>query len=103
LWTATDEGGHDLDATHSIQDFSQEAIDKAVEDSNDFIKANLSDLESVGDQSHHGHDFWLTSNGHGSGYWDRGYGAVGDRLTEAAHVYGEADVYVGDDGELHIR
>lgn len=103
LWTATDEEGNDLDQTYSIEDFSQEDINEAVKESNDFIKANLKDLESVGDPSQHGHDFWLTRNGHGAGYWDRGYGAVGKRLTDAAHVYGEAYVNVGDDGDLHIE
>lgn len=38
-----------------------------------------------------GHDFWLTRNGHGAGFWDRGLGALGERLSEAAKVYGSAD------------
>lgn len=48
-----------------------------------------------------GHDFWLTRNGHGAGYWDRGLGEVGDKLTEAAKTFGEADLYVGDDGLIY--
>ncbi len=36
----------------------------------------------------HGQDFYLTRNGHGTGFWDRGYGDVGKRLTEAAKIYG---------------
>ena len=47
------------------------------------------------------HDFWLTGNRHGAGFWDRGYGADGDTLTEAAHGYGDVDLYVGDDGQIH--
>jgi hypothetical protein len=38
-----------------------------------------------------GHDFWLTRNGHGAGYWDRGLGALGERLSDAARAYGEAN------------
>ena len=38
----------------------------------------------------HGQDFALTRNGHGAGFWDRGYGEVGQALTDAARVYGEA-------------
>jgi hypothetical protein len=30
-----------------------------------------------------GHDLWLTSCGHGTGFWDRGLGDLGDRLTDA--------------------
>lgn len=49
-----------------------------------------------------GHDFWLTRNGHGAGFWDRGLGKVGALLTGAAKVYGSSDLYFGDDGKLHI-
>lgn len=41
-----------------------------------------------------GHDFWLTRNGHGAGFWDRGLGEVGNKLTQAAKVYGSEDWYV---------
>lgn len=30
-----------------------------------------------------GHDLWLTENGHGAGFWDRGLGELGEKLTEA--------------------
>jgi hypothetical protein len=43
-----------------------------------------------------GHDFALTRNGNGAGFWDRGYGDVGQRLTEAAHVYGESNAWITD-------
>jgi hypothetical protein len=51
-----------------------------------------------------GHDFWLTRNGHGAGFWDRYYGAgsvTGDALTRLAHAFGTAELYVGDDGAVH--
>lgn len=40
-----------------------------------------------------GHDFWLTRNGHGAGFWDRWnsgtpQGEIGSALTDAAHAYG---------------
>lgn len=49
-----------------------------------------------------GHDFWLTRNGHGAGFWDRGLGERGRRLTDACRPYGKVDLYLGDDGFLHI-
>jgi hypothetical protein len=53
-----------------------------------------------------GHDFMLTRNGHGAGFWDRGLGAVGDRLSEGARPYGEFMLYVaerpGGDGDLFL-
>lgn len=42
-------------------------------------------------ESYAGHDLWLTRSGHGAGYWDRGLGELGDRLTEAAKSYGSPD------------
>lgn len=40
-----------------------------------------------------GHDFWLTRNHHGAGFWDRDLGELGDVLTTAAHACGERDLY----------
>jgi hypothetical protein len=47
-----------------------------------------------------GHDFWLTRNGHGAGFWDRGLGALGDRLTDASKPYGEVNLWVDADGSV---
>lgn len=50
-----------------------------------------------------GIDFWLTRNGHGTGFWDRGeYGGWQTFLTLEAEKFGEAAVYLGDDGLAHI-
>lgn len=57
-------------------------------------------------ESDAGHDFWLTRNRHGAGFWD---GRVSDadaaeRLTDAAHVYGEANVWFDEAAErLHLE
>lgn len=45
-----------------------------------------------------GHDFWLTRNGHGAGFWDRWssgtpQGLIGAKLTESAKSYGSCDLY----------
>ena len=48
-----------------------------------------------------GFDFWLTRARHGAGFWDRGLGAVGDKLTKAAHVYGSVDLYAHE-GKVHL-
>ena len=49
-----------------------------------------------------GHDLWLTANRHGAGFWDRGTGEIGDRLTVAAHAYGETAAWVDAAGEAHL-
>jgi hypothetical protein len=60
--------------------------------------ANRADLDEVNDTFHatdaqHGHDFFLTRCGHGAGFWDRGYGELGRKLTDASHVYGDVYIY----------
>ena len=37
-----------------------------------------------------GHDFWLTRNGHGAGFWDGDYPESEETiLTDAARTFGE--------------
>jgi hypothetical protein len=47
-----------------------------------------------------GHDYWLTRNHHGAGFFDRFElyaGGLGEKLTKAAHADGGVDLYLGDD------
>lgn len=51
-----------------------------------------------------GHDFWLTRNGHGAGFWSRDIG-VGKSLASACGwgtEYPEVDLYLGDDLKIYI-
>jgi hypothetical protein len=99
IWASTDEDGEPLDSRFVVDDFADEAVKQAEKDCLDFMAANdVGDL----DDDDVGHNFWLTRNGHGAGFWDRGLGALGDRLTKASEAYGSCDVYVGDDGKLHL-
>jgi hypothetical protein len=80
----------------------------------DFVQANLEDLVEYVKQrraeqgdtralwSGAGHDFWLTRSGHGAGFWDRGLGELGARLTRAAKVYGGCTPYLGDDKKVYF-
>ena len=56
------------------------------------------------------HDFWLTRNYHGSGFWERfdwddeDHGNLGEKLTEICHNdFKEVDLYVGDDGRIYYN
>lgn len=63
-------------------------------DARAFYAAESANLWATGqtDFSQHGHDFALTRNGHGTGFWDRGYGEVGLLLTDAADTYGTHEI-----------
>lgn len=91
VWLLSDPGTQD--------DVNVEAYAEMDDQCLDFVRANMSDLYDL-DPARCGHDFWLTRNGHGSGFWDRGYGAAGDRLSDAARAYGVAELYTGDDGYI---
>ena len=105
LWSSIDEAGEPLDEGYDINDIAAETISKMHADCKDFYMTNLADLTYFAEHcaaSDAGHDFWLTRSGHGTGFWDRGLGEVGERLTAAAKVYGSCDLYVGDDGLLYV-
>lgn len=117
LWTSTDEsredgedGGDPLDAKYSVDDISDGTLARMAADCERFQADNAADLAEyatlmsdrlrMSDGSpdeHAGHDFWLTRNGHGCGYWDRDIGAVGERLTEACKQFGEVYLMVEGD------
>lgn len=65
-----------------------------------FIRENTNDLRNI-DAEQAGHDFWLTRNRHGAGFWDRGLGEVGRRLTESAQIMGAIELYAGDDNKIY--
>lgn len=67
-----------------------ESLRESIEDCRNFQEGNKADLEEFRRVSGFsgGGDFWLTRNYHGAGFWDRGLGEVGQRLTDSAHVYG---------------
>lgn len=82
---------------------------RMILDCEKFQRQNVSDLEAYcasidrRTMGHAGHDFWLTRNRHGAGFWDR-HGVpndVGKRLTVAAHAFGPFSLYLGDDGRTH--
>ena len=119
LFATTGDDGNPLDVKYHLSDLSPATIDIANGVCQDFQEANAADLalyyqmreekegirSAPGDdtwEDYAGHDFWLTRNGHGAGFWDRGLGEVGDRLTAAAKVYSATDLYVGDDGKLYL-
>jgi hypothetical protein len=101
LWSSITYDGEALDANYSIEDFAPEALARAEADVTLFleaVKARGLDVSGLEDDSI-GHDLWLTRNRYGSGFWDRGLGALGTALTEIAHGLGGVDCYVGDVGE----
>jgi hypothetical protein len=123
LWSSNDEsdpsGGVPLDQNYTPSDIHPDTLRAMAEDCAKFRalvlpghgKCTVAKLLSAipshkrrGEWSADeldGHDFWLTRNGHGAGFWDRDYGKVGDILTSACKSFREVNLYVGDDGKIH--
>jgi hypothetical protein len=102
LWSSHDwdDDCDALDANYRPEDIEAQSLAKMYADCADFWKANREDLQDI-DSDDAGHNFWLTRNRHGAGFWDMGLGDIGQRLTDAAHVYGESDLYVSN-GKVYV-
>lgn len=110
LWSTNDEsdesGGVPLDKNYGPKDVTEGTMEEMRKTCEQFLADNSDDIEEFmqvtkKDLEHVGHDLWLTRNGHGAGFWDRGAGEVGDRLTEACKELGEVNLWV-DDGRIHV-
>lgn len=79
------------DVTHRIK-----TDPGVIRDCERFVADNYDTLQALIEEgtclewSYHGHDFHLTRDYHGPGFWDRGYGEAGDLLTERAEEFGES-------------
>jgi hypothetical protein len=107
LWSSldygrTDESGNNppLDERYSSADVGGQLLERMRADCEAFARDNADDIEvycaGLGYTfAQVGHDFWLTREGHGAGFWDRYYGEDAElraaclRLADAAKAYGE--------------
>jgi len=104
LWSSNDEsdesGGDPLDRNFEIEDIDADTIVAAQADCARFREL-AGDLLNEGDDEQAAHDFWLTRNGHGAGFWDGDWPEGGDRLTAICKAFGEITLYIGDDGAVY--
>jgi len=72
----------------------------------DALERAESDYRGDYDREAAGRDLWFCRNGHGVGFWARGFkgraGDIAERLSEAARVLGESDLYRGDDSRVYV-
>ena len=96
------DSGHDVPCEDF--DFDPEGLAEFARDCESFLSwvedAGLYGLMSADALAD---DFVLTRNGHGAGFWDRGLGADGNKLTRMAKTYGTVGLYRGDDMKLYFH
>jgi hypothetical protein len=104
LWSSSDErredGGDPIDNNYSIEDISPDTVEAARVDCDSFRAAAGKRLEERG-ESYAAHDFWLTRNGHGAGFWDGDWPHGGEFLTDLCKEFGACHLYVSDDGIIY--
>lgn len=99
LWSSSD-SNKDSDISlqskgYTIDNINEESLAKLKEDCLIFFNDNYSIIKN--DLERAGHDFWLTSNRHGAGFWDGDWEyKIGKHLTEDSHEYPERYFYVSD-------
>ena len=109
LWSSTDDACNPLDKNYGPDDIAPETRARMERDWYLFclradgliVDANLMRGQCSA-ETQAAHDFWLTRNGHGAGFWDGDWEkSAGEKLTALAKKFGGMDLYVGDDGKIH--
>ena len=103
--------GHQYTGDHyaGLDGFTEDSQVKIREECAAFVLSNVADILAYGEArrfdprdgdvwAHAGHDFALSRNGHGTGFWDRGLGDLGRRLNDAADAWGEVNPWEPEDG-----
>lgn len=103
LWSSTesdDEGnmGDPLDENHGVDDIDDDAFAAMVSDCESFRDCHADLLADV-EPSTAGHNFWLSRNGHGAGFFDSD-AEHADELQKATKPYGSVDLYAHE-GRVH--
>jgi hypothetical protein len=110
LYSTNDEsdpetGGEPMDRNYSWDNFAPKTKQAFKKDCDTFIKMGQRDLVAGlahgMDAEKAGHDFWLTREGHGAGFWDGDWPEpMGKNLTALSKKFGEANIYV-DGGKVY--
>lgn len=112
IWQATDDRGKSLDYYgYDRSDIDPDQQEELKARFRAFVRAHETAIDMY--MSHTGldmtdvaHDYILTCNGHGAGFWDRCYCGkdkcyAGDILSDAARAEGAIELFV-QDGSLEL-
>lgn len=85
-----------LQSETEFYNISRDDMNKIESDCAHFIKRAAKYLKGL-DAAQCGHDFYLTRNGHGSGFWDRGYDEkISVMLCKISKDLGECYIGMGE-------
>lgn len=106
----TEDSDCPLDQDYGIDSIDDATKEKMTADCNSFLKDAADKIDAAieanavacgpdfDEWGRAGHDFCLTRNGHGAGFWDGDWDEpFGDELTEMSKKFGEFHLYAYDD------
>lgn len=106
FWSSTDRDDEPMDANYGADDLTPDAVAIIEADVLTFARRAWYAAEAAGwEAGQFGHDYWLTRNGHGAGFWCREWDTsnVGRRLSDLATSMGTMDLYVDPDGKVDVE
>lgn len=109
LWSENNDEDESLEMDFSAEDFDPESSQRMKSDCLAFLSKHSHTIKEAidakavrfgpdyGPWGRAGHDFWLTRNGHGAGFWDGDWkDPYGDNLTDGAAEFPNVRLYVQD-------
>lgn len=94
LWSSTDADGVPMDTNYSADNLSAETRAAMRADCLEFQK-QAAGLYLADEETRAAHDFWLTRNGHGAGFWDGDWKEpAASALDKIARSFGQFDLDV---------
>jgi len=106
LWSSTNHDNEEeefLDKNYSVEDIAPETMETFKRDVKKFYEENIDAINKSGlSDEQIGHDFWLTKNRHGAGFFDRGLDDdIEKSLMDGTRKFKENLLVVGDDKKIH--
>lgn len=95
----------DLNIEYRINQFIKDCPESLIFEYAEYMQefhAGFNDRELYHGFQSLGHDLYLTSHGHGTGFYDRGIGELGNRLTGYAERIADINIWYQDD-KIHAE
>jgi hypothetical protein len=119
LWSSCDDNEIPLDKNYSAKDINQECLNRLYLEYTQFVNSVEKQITAIfGDnwesidefydiiqptENQTEHDYIMTRNGHGCGFWDGDWmSGIADILTDAAKSFPKIYATLGDDGKIYL-
>jgi hypothetical protein len=103
LWSSTDDKGNFLSMNYDygLESFSEREQTFMKQECKAFLLKAMNMIKPH-QLEQAGHDFWLTRNGHGTGFWDRKevWGTHSLELSQIAVSFGTREIMEAEDFKL---